>query len=72
MVDKETAERAVEHLSVAIAEIFEGMHEVAFARRTGGLYVYTHRADSLRQAGEDIAALAAAMTVLITRGEAGE
>ena len=62
MIDPDTARTGCQLLATAIAELMEdGAHHAA---TTGQRAPLSHTADSLHRAGQDIAALAAAMLVL--------
>ena len=71
MIDRETATEAAGLISVAIAELTEDVHNTA-VRSAASLGAYAQRAQTLRQAGADIAALAEALAVLGRWGEAAE
>lgn len=66
MIEPETALRAAHLLSTAIGEMVEDEH-VEMIRRPASREAALVRADRLRSLGGDVAALALAMTVLLTR-----
>lgn len=65
MIDRTSAEQALEHLSVAISDILEETHPVTVERVIGG---DVGREDLILEAGEDILILARAMQVFRRRG----
>jgi hypothetical protein len=67
MVDRVTASQGADALAVAIAEIMEDTMDGAI-RTPKDLRAYSARAKDLASAGDDIARLAAAMSVLARRG----
>jgi hypothetical protein len=68
MIDGETAEQGISALAVAVAEIIEDVHDVAVTRQKT-FREYGLLASDLRQAGADVAALAAAMEVIARRAD---
>jgi hypothetical protein len=68
MVDRAAASRGADTLAVAIAAIMEDTVGEAI-RTPKDLRGYGAKAKALAKAGDDIACLAAAMEVLVRRGE---
>ena len=70
MIDQETASLGLSALGVAITEIMEDSHEAAATRLKDGEDPF-RKIVVLQSAGQDIAALASAMGVLVRRSERG-
>mgnify|MGYP001458610893 CR=1 FL=1 len=70
MVDRETASSGLSALGAAITEIMEDTHEAAVTRLKPGEDPF-RKVVALQSAGQDIAALASAMGVLVRRSETG-
>ena len=68
MIDRKTARRMLEDLSVTIAGLLEDADEVA-VRRAHALADFDPAARELGSAATDVAALAAAMQVIVRRSQ---
>ena len=68
MVDKETADLGLSALGAAITEILEDSQEAAVTRLKAGDDPFV-KIVQLQSAGQDVAALASAMGVLVRRSE---
>ena len=68
MPDEETA-AALEAIEAALIEIVEEAHELAVASAPEAIEARRKRAESLRQAGTDIAILAETCAVLLRRAK---
>lgn len=69
MIEKKSARAAIESLSDAVAAILEESHGAAVASIAPNFSQMKAQARSLRQAGEDVAVLGAAIEVFARRSK---
>ena len=72
MIGEETADEGTALLSTAIGEIAEDLAGEAVVMICGDAAAWRERAGRLEAAGQDIAVLAKAMTILMQRSDAAE